>query len=146
MTIIYIYTFIFLILRYGLLIPREQHDESSCDERDRQKPITFDSVAVAVTNSLAYSFSSALPLDRLTVYDDPYYSNYMCQQQHLFQQYQFAAMRPQFSPTCPTLSGLTSVQQQQHNDKRYSWTRSDCKYLLLKQLRLQRQVRGTAVG
>ncbi|EFN81943.1 hypothetical protein EAI_11649 [Harpegnathos saltator] len=107
---------------------------------------------VAVTNSLA-SFSTAssssLSLDRLTAYDDPYYANYMCQQQHLFQQQrQFAAIRPQFSPTCSAaLSGLTSAQQQQQRggNQQYSWARSDCKYLLFKQLRLRRQVRGATL-
>ncbi|XP_014472028.1 PREDICTED: uncharacterized protein LOC106743049 [Dinoponera quadriceps] len=113
-------------------------------KRPQKTPIALNSVAVAVTNSLASSSaassSSSLSLDRLTAYDDPYYSNYTCQQQHLFQQQrQFATMRPQFSPTCPTpLSGLTSVQQQ-HGNQQYSWARSDCKYLLLKQLRLRRQ-------
>ncbi|RLU23141.1 hypothetical protein DMN91_005419 [Ooceraea biroi] len=80
---------------------------------------------VAVTNSLACSS------DHLTACNDPYYANYMCQQKHLFHQQRHFAARPQFS-SCPTaLSGLSSDQ--------YSWTRPDCKYLLLKQLRLQRQ-------
>lgn len=114
--------------------------------RSSRAPIVFDSITVAVTNSLASSSSCSLPLDHLTAYDDPYYSNYTCQQQHLFQQQrQFAAMGAQFSPTCPTaLPGLTRVQkpQQQRDNQQYSWARSDYKYLLLKQLRLRRQVNG----
>ncbi|XP_077271396.1 uncharacterized protein LOC143902397 [Temnothorax americanus] len=58
----------------------------------------------------------------------------MCQQQHLLHQQRRSTARPQFS-TCPAdLSGLSNVYCNQ-----YSWTRSVCKYLLLKQLRLQRQ-------
>lgn len=86
-------------------------------------------VTVAISNSLTS------PSDHLTVYDDPYYSNYMCQQ-HLLHQQRHLMTRPQFS-TCPAdLSGLSSL----HYDQ-YNWARSTCKYLLLKQLRLQRQVR-----
>lgn len=87
-------------------------------------------VTVAISNSLASSSN------HLTAYDDPYYSNYMCQQQHLFHQQRHFMARPQFSPYPADLSGLSSV----HCDQ-YSWTRSICKYLLLKQLRLRRQVR-----
>lgn len=111
--------------------PRARHTNELRGVRAGVKNVDyFGPVTVAVTNSLA-SFS-----DHLTAYDDPYYSNYGYQRQHLFQR-QFAT-GPQFSWTCPTaLSGLTSA-----HDARYSWARSDCKYLLLKQLRLQRQVRG----
>lgn len=86
-------------------------------------------VTVAISNSLAS------PSGHLTIYDDPYYSNYMCQQ-HLLHQQRHLIARPQFS-TCPAdLSGLSSV----HCDQ-YSWAKSTCKYLLLKQLRLQQQVK-----
>ncbi|XP_012227693.1 uncharacterized protein [Linepithema humile] len=83
---------------------------------------------VAVTNSLASSSNY------LTGYD-PYYSNHACQQQkHLFRQQCHLAAEPQFSACSTTLSGLSNV-----HDNQYSWTKSDCKYLLLKQLKLERQ-------
>ncbi|XP_011697605.1 PREDICTED: uncharacterized protein LOC105455749 isoform X2 [Wasmannia auropunctata] len=85
---------------------------------------------VAISNSLAS------PSDHLIAYDDPYYSNYICQQQHLLHQQCHLPTRPEFSRYPADLSGLSSV----HCDQ-YSWTKSICKYLLLKQLRLQRQVR-----
>ncbi|XP_036141117.1 uncharacterized protein LOC105833696 [Monomorium pharaonis] len=82
---------------------------------------------VAISNSLMSSS------DHLTAYDDPHYSNYMCHQQHLLHQ-RHLITRPQFSMYPVNLSGLSSVYCNQ-----YSWTRSICKYLLLKQLKLQRQ-------
>ncbi|XP_020287204.1 uncharacterized protein LOC109856385 isoform X3 [Pseudomyrmex gracilis] len=77
---------------------------------------------VAVTNSLASS-------DNLTVCDNAYCSNYKCRRQHLLHQQRRFATRPPY-PT--SLSGLSDLRSNQ-----YSWARSDCKYLLLKQLRLQ---------
>lgn len=80
------------------------------------------------------------PSDHITAYHDPYYSNYMCQQQHLLHKQHHLMAGPQFS-TCPTdLYGLSPDYRGVHCDQ-YSWARSICKYLLLKQLRLQRQVR-----
>ncbi|EFN71187.1 hypothetical protein EAG_12784 [Camponotus floridanus] len=84
---------------------------------------------VAVTNSLASSS------DHLS-YDDPYYSNYIDQQQDLFHQQRHFMTRPQFLMYPTELSGLTNV----HSDQ-YSWAKSVYKYLLLKQLRLQQQAR-----
>lgn len=90
-------------------------------------------VTVAISNSLESSSG------HLTAYDDPYYSNYMCQQQqdnrHLLHQQRHLTTR-QFSTYPANPSGLSSAYCDQ-----YSWARSICKYLLLKQLRLQRQVR-----
>ncbi|XP_029669537.1 uncharacterized protein LOC115239252 [Formica exsecta] len=83
---------------------------------------------VAVTNSLASSS------DHLTGYDDPYYSNYIDQQQHLFHQQRHFMTRPQFLTYPAELSGLSNVHGNQ-----YSWAKSVYKYLLLKQLRLQQQ-------
>ncbi|GAB1865543.1 hypothetical protein CAJAP_06622 [Camponotus japonicus] len=83
---------------------------------------------VAVTNSLASSS------DHLTGYDDPYYSNYIDQQQHLFHQQRHFMTKPQFLMYPTELSGLSNV----HSDQ-YSWAKSVYKYLLLKQLRLQQQ-------
>ncbi|KAL0107269.1 hypothetical protein PUN28_015658 [Cardiocondyla obscurior] len=83
---------------------------------------------------VAISNSSASPSDHLTVYDDPYYTNYIRQQQHLLHQQRHLTERSQFL-TCPMdLSGLSSM-----HCEPYSWARSICKYLLLKQLRLERQ-------
>ncbi|XP_072755428.1 uncharacterized protein [Anoplolepis gracilipes] len=83
---------------------------------------------VAVTNTLASSS------DHLTGYDDPYYSNYIDQQQHLFHQQRHFMTRPQFLTYPAELSGLSNVHANQ-----YSWAKSVYKYLLLKQLRLQQQ-------
>lgn len=68
-------------------------------------------------------------------YDDPYYSNYI-DQQHLFHQQHHFMTRPQFLTYPAELSGLSNVHGNQ-----YSWAKSVYKYLLLKQLRLQQQVR-----
>lgn len=84
---------------------------------------------VAVTNSS----------DNLTVCDNAYCSNYKCRRQHLLHQQRRFATRPR-PPYPTTLSGLSDLRSNQ-----YSWTRSDCKYLLLKQLRLQQVKRDNFI-
>ncbi|KYQ52219.1 hypothetical protein ALC60_08834 [Trachymyrmex zeteki] len=108
----------------------------SMSELAAYKKRYYDTLLNAQKAKVAISNSLASPSGHLIAYDDPYYSNYMCQQQHLLHQQRHLMARPQFSTYPTDLSGLSSV----HRDQ-YSWTKSICKYLLLKQLRLQRQVR-----
>ncbi|XP_018356060.1 PREDICTED: uncharacterized protein LOC108756618 [Trachymyrmex septentrionalis] len=106
----------------------------SMSELAAYKKRYYDTLLKAQKAKVAISNSLASPSGHLIAYDDPYYSNYMCQQQHLLHQQRHTTARPQFSAYPTDLSGLSSI----HRDQ-YSWTKSICKYLLLKQLRLQRQ-------
>ncbi|KYN08781.1 hypothetical protein ALC62_00237 [Cyphomyrmex costatus] len=108
----------------------------SMSELAAYKKRYYDTLLNAQKAKVAISNSLASPSGHLIAYDDPYYANYMCQQQHLLHQQRHLTARSQFSTYPTDLSGLSSV----HHDQ-YSWTKSICKYLLLKQLRLQRQVR-----
>ncbi|XP_011872469.1 PREDICTED: uncharacterized protein LOC105564597 [Vollenhovia emeryi] len=130
-------------LHYGCEIEESESDNVTSDNNFQARSMFqlaadkkryYDTLLSVQRTKVAISNSLASPSGHLTAYDDPYYSNYMCRQQHLPHHQRHLIAKPQFS-TCPAdLSGLSSV-----NCDRYSWTRSICKYLLLKQLRLQRQ-------